>query len=68
MAKEPDDALFNVIKNGGEPLDGRRSDMPAMRKSLSDDEIRALLARVREFCMPGGELSVARQRASTTTQ
>jgi mono/diheme cytochrome c family protein len=62
MAKSSDDDLFNAIKNGGDPLEGQRSDMPAMRKSLSDDEIRALVARVRQFCMPKGGFSIARQR------
>ncbi len=64
MAKEPDNVLLNVIKNGGAPVQGQRSDMPAMGKSLSDSEIRALLARVREFCTPGEELSLARGHAA----
>ena len=64
MAKSSDDVLFNAIKNGGEPVDGQQSDMPAMRKSLSDDEIRALVLRVRQFCLPKGGISVAHQRES----
>jgi mono/diheme cytochrome c family protein len=64
MAKESDDVLFNVIKNGGGALRGQKSDMPAMRRSLSDEEIRALLARVRQFCSPEGGLSVARDQNS----
>jgi mono/diheme cytochrome c family protein len=54
MAKEPDDRLFEVIKNGGEPFQGQKSDMPAMGKALSDNEIRALLAYTRGFCLRGG--------------
>lgn len=50
MAKVDDEKLFNTIKHGGEPLDGRKSDMPAMGKSLSDFEIRCLVAYVRSFC------------------
>ncbi len=64
MAKSSDGELFNAIKNGGESLGGERSDMPAMRKSLSDGEIRALVAQVRQFCMPKGGLSIARQPES----
>ena len=59
MAKEPDDRLFDVIKNGGAPVQGQNSDMPAMGKSLSDDEMRALVAYTRHFCQPGGS-SLAR--------
>ncbi len=64
MSKESDDELFNVIKNGGGVLGGRKSDMPAMRRSLSDEEIRALMARVRQFCAPAGGLSVAHEHHS----
>jgi mono/diheme cytochrome c family protein len=50
MAKVDDKKLFDTIKLGGEPVDGRKSDMPAMGKSLSDFEIRCLVAYVRNFC------------------
>jgi cytochrome c553 len=64
MAKSSDDELFNGIKNGGDSVDGEQSDMPAMRKSFSDEEIRALVMHVRQFCLPKGEYSDARQRES----
>lgn len=67
MSKESDDVLFNVIKNGGTVLRGQKSEMPAMRRSLSDEEIRALLARVRQFCAPEGGLSVAHEHNSAPT-
>ncbi len=67
MSKESDDVLFNVIKNGGQALRGQKSDMPAMRRSLSDQEIRALLARIRQFCAPEGGVSVAREHNSPST-
>lgn len=50
MAKVDDEKLFNTIKSGGEPINGRKSDMPAMGKSLSDFEIRCLVSYVRNFC------------------
>jgi len=62
MAQSSDADLFNAIKNGGAPRDGLKSEMPPMRKSLSDNEIHALVRRVRQFCAPKGGFSVARQR------
>jgi mono/diheme cytochrome c family protein len=50
MAKVDDEKLFETIKFGGEPVEGSKSDMPAMGKSLSDFEIRCLVAYVRNFC------------------
>jgi mono/diheme cytochrome c family protein len=53
MRKEDDDKLFHMIKFGGEPVDGRKSDMPSIGKSLADGEIRDLVAYVRSFCTRG---------------
>ncbi|MFN8626465.1 MAG: cytochrome c [Candidatus Binatia bacterium] len=65
MAMSSDDALFNAIKNGGDASDGEASEMPPMRKSLSDDEIHGLVARVRQFCAPKGGFSLAREHDTT---
>jgi mono/diheme cytochrome c family protein len=44
-----DRLLFNITKNGIEPYApaGYKSDMPAFRDRLSDDDIRAVLAYIR---------------------
>lgn len=44
-----DELLFNITKNGIEPYapPGHRSDMPAFRDRLSDEEIRAVLAFIK---------------------
>jgi len=49
MAKESDDMLFKVIKNGGAP-NGFSPDMQAWSTGFEDDEIRGLVAYVRTFC------------------
>ncbi|HYB91206.1 MAG TPA: cytochrome c [Candidatus Binataceae bacterium] len=49
MAKETDDVLFKVIKNGG-PAAGFSADMQAWSSGFEDDEIRDLIAYVRTFC------------------
>lgn len=45
MSQHTDQYLFDVIKHGGAPLG--RPGMPAFGASLSDDDIRALVAYVR---------------------
>ncbi len=67
MAKESDATLFNVIKNGGPPVRGRKSEMPAMRRVLSDKEIQALIVRVRRFCAGTEGVSVVPEHAAGTT-
>src|SRR5215471_72472 len=52
MKKDDDEKLFHTVKFGGEPMEGRKSDMPSIGKSLDDEEIRGLVAYVRAFCQP----------------
>jgi len=49
MAKESDDTLFNVIKNGGKP-NGFSGDMAAWNTAFEDAEIKDLVAYIRTFC------------------
>ncbi len=49
MAKESDDKLFNVIKNGGK-ANGLSGDMQAWNTGFDDNEIHDLVAYVRTFC------------------
>jgi cytochrome c oxidase cbb3-type subunit 3 len=49
MAKESDDKLFNVIKNGGK-ANGLSGDMQAWSSGFDDNEIHDLVAYVRTFC------------------
>ena len=49
MAKESDDMLFNVIKNGGKS-NGFSADMQAWNNAFEDSEIKDLVAYVRTFC------------------
>jgi mono/diheme cytochrome c family protein len=49
MAKESDDKLFNVIKNGG-AANGLSKDMQAWSSGFEDSEIHDLVAYVRTFC------------------
>jgi mono/diheme cytochrome c family protein len=49
MAKDSDDKVFEEIKGGSVSI-GRSNDMPAWGAALTDDEIRGLLAYVRNFC------------------
>jgi len=49
MAKESDDTLFKVIKNGG-PSAGFSADMQSWSSGFEDDEIHGLVAFVRTFC------------------
>jgi len=49
MAKESDDMLFNVIKNGGK-ANGFSGDMQAWNTAFEDAEIKDLVAYIRTFC------------------
>lgn len=49
MALRPDDSLYDVIAAGGLAW-GRSPRMPAFGATLSDAEIRALVARIRVLC------------------
>ena len=49
MAKQSDEKLFNVIKNGG-AANGLGPDMQAWKDAFEDNEIRDLVAYVRTFC------------------
>ena len=49
MAKESDDMLFKVIKEGGKP-NGFSGDMAAWNTAFDDSEIKDLVAYVRTFC------------------
>jgi mono/diheme cytochrome c family protein len=49
MAKESDDTLFNVIKNGGK-ANGMSGDMQAWNNAFEDPEIKDLVAYIRTFC------------------
>ena len=49
MAKDADDQVFQEIKGGSASI-GRSNDMPSWGEALTDDEIRSLLAYVRNFC------------------
>jgi mono/diheme cytochrome c family protein len=51
MAKESDERVFNTIKGGGESM-GLSKDMPPWGEAFDDDEIRGLVAYVRQFCNP----------------
>ena len=50
MSQQTDQYLFDIIKHGGAPLG--RPGMPAFGGSLSDDDIRALVAYVRSLSQP----------------
>jgi mono/diheme cytochrome c family protein len=49
MAKESDDMLFKVIKEGGKP-NGFSGDMAAWNTAFEDPEIKDLVAYIRTFC------------------
>ncbi|MEA3245172.1 MAG: c-type cytochrome [Gemmatimonadota bacterium] len=49
MSKRPDDSLYDVIAAGGLAW-GRSARMPAFGATLSDGEIRALVAHIRTLC------------------
>ncbi len=49
MAKESDETLFKVIKNGGK-ANGFSADMQAWNNAFEDPEIKDLVAYIRTFC------------------
>ncbi|MBI2087192.1 MAG: cytochrome c [Deltaproteobacteria bacterium] len=49
MAKESDDSLFKVIKEGGQGA-GRSPLMPPWKASLKDPDVQNLVAYIRSFC------------------
>jgi mono/diheme cytochrome c family protein len=49
MAKDSDDFVFREIK-GGSGAVGRSHDMPSWGEAFEDEQIRALVAFVRELC------------------
>ncbi len=49
MAKDSDAFVFKEIKFGSAAV-GRSSNMPAWGEALEDDQIRSMLAYVRNFC------------------
>jgi mono/diheme cytochrome c family protein len=49
MAKESDDKVFQIIKEGG-ASSGLSSEMQPWGKAFDDEEIRGLVAYVRTFC------------------
>lgn len=49
MAKESDEVLFKVIKDGGK-ANGFSADMQAWSQGFDDGEIHGLVAYVRTFC------------------
>jgi mono/diheme cytochrome c family protein len=50
MAKISDTDRFKITKFGGQPVHGQQCEMPGMGKALSDNEIRGLVAYIRNFC------------------
>jgi len=51
MSKESDERLFNTIKGGGESA-GLSKEMPAWGEAFDNDEIKGLVAYIRQFCKP----------------
>jgi len=51
MSKESDERIFNTIKGGGSSA-GLSKEMPPWGEAFDDEEIKALVAYVREFCNP----------------
>jgi mono/diheme cytochrome c family protein len=51
MSKESDERIFNIIKDGGESV-GLSKEMPPWGEAFDDDEIKGLIAYVRQFCKP----------------
>jgi mono/diheme cytochrome c family protein len=49
MAKDADDVLFKIIKEGGQSV-GRSTVMPAWGDALSDQQIRELVTFIRGLC------------------
>lgn len=51
MAHESDDRLFSTIKGGGASV-GLSKDMPPWGEAFEDNEIKGLVAYIRQFCNP----------------
>jgi mono/diheme cytochrome c family protein len=51
MSKESDDRLFHTIKDGGSSA-GLSKEMPPWGEAFDDQEIKGLVAYVRQFCNP----------------
>jgi mono/diheme cytochrome c family protein len=51
MSKESDDRIFDTIKGGGEAV-GLSKEMPPWGEAFDDNEIKGLVAYVRQFCKP----------------
>jgi mono/diheme cytochrome c family protein len=49
MAKDSDQVLFRIIKEGGQSL-GRSTVMPSWKDSLGDGQIMTLVKLIRGFC------------------
>jgi mono/diheme cytochrome c family protein len=49
MSKESDERIFNTIKGGGDSV-GLSKEMPPWNEAFDDDEIKGLVAYVRQFC------------------
>ena len=49
MGKISDDTMFKAIKDGGAAV-GVSEDMPAWGAGLSDEDIRAVMKYIRQFC------------------
>ena len=49
MAKESDQRLFDTIKGGGESV-GLSKEMPPWGEAFEDQEIKGLVAYIRQFC------------------
>ena len=49
MSKESDERLFNTIKGGGKSV-GLSNEMPPWGEAFDDNEIKGLVAYVRQFC------------------
>ena len=56
MAKESDERIFKTIKNGGASV-GLSKDMPPWKEAFEDNEIRGLVAYVRQFCNQQGAMN-----------
>jgi mono/diheme cytochrome c family protein len=51
MSKESDERIFRVIKSGGASV-GMSQEMPPWQDAFDDNEIRDLVAYVRQYCNP----------------
>jgi mono/diheme cytochrome c family protein len=49
MSRESDQRLFNTIKGGGASV-GLSKDMPPWKEAFEDEEIKSLVAYIRQFC------------------